>query len=118
MKTNSDIELKNTQLKHLQLSCQQYEADLDQTIYRLKQSFEMNQKMLIELNNLKEFIDRVKKHNLELSRENDHLKMTIGTNYYDLTPRPNWYNVREELGLSTVAIDGSVNILQSKENYD
>lgn len=66
-------------------------------VSKLKESLGTNQKMLIEINNLKEFIDWVKKKNAELMQENDHLKMTIGTNYYDLTPRPDWRKLAGDL---------------------
>lgn len=75
------------------MNCENREESL---ITKLKDSFNMNQKMLIELNNLKEYIDWIKKKNNEINVENEHLKNTIGANYYDLTPRPNWGLLHDE----------------------
>ncbi len=89
-------ELKAT-LKEQETTITRNTSENEFLVNKLKESLGTNQKMLIEINNLKEFIDWVKKKNAELMQENDHLKMTIGTNYYDLTPRPDWRKLAGDL---------------------
>lgn len=67
-----------------------YESKIDSMDLSLQECHNMNQKMLIQIKHLKDYVDSLKKNSAKLVEENENLKLTLGADYYNLTPRPNW----------------------------
>ena len=92
---DKEIKELSGEVKRISEKVQDRENEIEGLISKVKEALRVNQHMLIQLNNLKEYIESVKVQNAELKEENDHIKMTIGTNYYDLTPRPDWRHIAD-----------------------
>lgn len=78
------------------------ERNIDALKSKLEKSHDTNQKMLIQIKHLRDQIDSIKISSKLISDENEKLKLTLGTNYYDLTPRPNWGGMKNSFNFDLV----------------
>lgn len=84
------------------IEIEEYEGKIDALNSTLHSSHDMNQKMLIQIKRMKDYIESLKKSSAIVVEENEKLKMTMGSDFYNLTPRPNWTNLSSDLKFGLV----------------
>ena len=80
-------------------------GDKDYLVTRLSSHHSLTTSMLTELVNLKNILVHTKEKNDALTFENEQLKMTLGSDVNELTPRPKWGVLQAEFR-NVVSIDG------------
>lgn len=97
-------------LKEIELKkeIEDLETKIDTLKSTLRSSNNTNQKMLIQIKHLRDQIDSLKISSKLIAEESEKLKMTLGTNYYDLTPRPNWGTLKTSYHIDQINRKGTL----------
>lgn len=89
--------------------------DFEVLLTKYKEAFNMSTTLLIQINKLKEYFESTHRQIELLVKENEDLKMKIGTDFYDLTPRPNWSSIAKIVGNAS-GVDSSFSTLNNVVN--
>jgi regulator of replication initiation timing len=106
IESQSEIGAHKSTIQKLLESVNTASKENDILISRLESHHSLNTSMLSQLVHLKSILTHTKENNDALTFENEQLKMTLGSNFNELTPRPKWGILQGEFK-EVLCIDGS-----------